>query len=724
MNQRIQSLNTNQSQTASSNQSTTSRQRTINQRSASSMNTRTVGSTMNYATTRSPGAIHVGDVLKGEITDLRNNQISLTLEDNTVVRAQIADSSKYSIGQTGAFRLSDIAGNTLYLENISLGENDTEMNLINKALDEANLPPTSYNQDTVKALMDNLLPINRESIQQLMQQAYDFDTKDMNTLAVMKRLMMPLSKDSVQQFSNYLHEQADLVERVQSFSKDVPALLAALAQNSNADAVAQFGKEMLSIGLSVGNASIESKTPTIASLPSDTLEEIQTLLSDTALTEDIAKQIDQKTLSLQDAMTLLHDAILSGTLKSDLDSSELTRLLNTINQALEPSSANAAPVTEDFVKNILSLKEENAGSSATDTVAEKPADAESINPSVETNEEPQTQSRFALAGKFLKNFSESAKNALNDTLENIRSSNDTSLKDNSIPKTAIDLLAEKYLYAAREQDFLNTSLSVDDRNALLKSLQGMPISQSMLLSIASGEAATRDVLTVIYNTISLSDSAQVKELFASEPFQKLFSRLLQSNWTITPEQLKNGDLSKFYNHMSKQINQFESLIQNSLSGSDSKELGGYAHDMTSNIQFMKTLSETFSFFQMPLKLQNQDAHSELYVYTQKQKLRQNPERSSVLLHLDMEHLGTIDIKIDRNHNDILADFSLNDASSVQLFRINEDLLKNALNAQGFSCQMQFKQKEGDSPSLDHFINTKVNTHATDEMKRFSFDIRA
>ena len=145
--------------------------------------------------------------------------------------------------------------------------------------------------------MDNLLPINRESIQQLMQQAYDFDTKDMNTLAIMKRLMMPLSKDSVQQFSNYLHEQADLVERVQSFSKDVPALLAAQAQNSNADAVAQFGKEMLSIGLSVGNASIESTTPTIASLPSDTQEEIQTQLSDTTITEEIAKQIDQKTLS-------------------------------------------------------------------------------------------------------------------------------------------------------------------------------------------------------------------------------------------------------------------------------------------------------------------------------------------------------------------------------------------------------------------------------------------
>lgn len=723
MSQRIQSLNTNQAKTGSSNQTVNNRQRNINQRTASSMNTRTVGSTTNYATTRSPGAIHVGDILKGEITDLRNNQISLTLEDNTVVRAQISDSSKYSIGQTGAFRLSDIAGNTLYLENISLGDNDTEMNLINKALDEANLPPTSYNQDTVKALMDNLLPINRESIQQLMQQAYDLDTKDMNTLAIMKRLMMPLSKDSVQQFSNYLNEQADLVERVQSFSKDIPSLLAALAQNSNADAVARFGKELLSIGLSVGSASIEETPKTIASLPAATQEEIASLLSDTALTDDIAKQIDQKTLSLQDAMTLLRDAILSGTLKSDLDSSELTRLLNTINQALEPASSNEAPVTEDFVKNILSLKE---GSDSTDSTMNEEtvsADSETIEPSVETKEEPQTQSRFAMAGKFFKSFSENAKNALNGTLENMRSSNDTS-KDSGIPKTAIDLLTEKYINTAREQDFLNNSLSADERNALLKSLQGMPISQSMLLAIASGEATTKDVLTVIYNTISLSDSARVKELFASEPFQELFSRLLQSNWTLTPEQLKNGELSKFYHQMSKQIHQFESLIQNSLSGNDSKELGSYAHDMTSNIQFMKTLSETFSFFQMPLKLQTQDAHSELYVYTQKQKLRQNPEKSSVLLHLDMEHLGTIDIKIDRDHNDILADFSLNDETSVQLFRTNEDLLKNALNAQGFSCQMQFKQKEDPSPSLDQFINTKVNTHATNEMKRFSFDIRA
>ena len=153
-------------------------------------------------------------------------------------------------------------------------------------------------------------------------------------------------------------------------------------------------------------------------------------------------------------------------------------------------------------------------------------------------------------------------------------------------------------------------------------------------------------------------------------------------------------------------------------------MGQSARDMESNIAFMKTLSDAFSFFQLPIKLPSQDAHGDLYVYTQKERLRSHPEKASVLLHLDLEHLGQIDIRIDKNRMDIATDFSLNDQESVNLFKVNAEMLKSALSEQGYSCQMQFKQKEQPSPGVDDFINTKVNTHATAEMKRFSFDIRA
>lgn len=732
MDQRINPLNSNQGKQSGGNaaQTQAARQRTINQRNAAQQNPRTVGATTNYSTTRSPSAIHVGDILKGEITDLRNNQITLTLEDNTVVRAQIQDSSQYSIGQTGAFRLTDIAGSTLYLENISLGYNDTELNLINKALDEANLPSTPYNQETVKALMDNLLPINRESIQHLMQQAYDYNTKDMNTLAVMNRLMLKLDEDSIKQFSNYRNDNYDLVERVQNFSRDIPSLLGALAQNSAPDTVATFGKELLSISLPNFNTTPANNTNiegTIAALPEQVQKDIVAFLSNTAMTDDIMEQLDNKTLPLQDAMTLIRDAALNGTitLPAQSDSATLTTELNTISQALEPMTAETPNITEDFVKNILTLE---SGTTPIETSSDSLPVTDNNEPVIEPQEqqdtEPQTQSRFAFASKLLQNISENAKNAINDTLESIRTTDTPKETSIQTSNSSLDILTETFTKFARNHDFLNSYMSSEERLTLTNELQKMPVSQSMLHKIASGEATTKDVLTVIYNTISLSDPNHVQKLFQSDAFQNLFAKYLQSNWTITPEQLKDGKLSDFYAQMRQQIQSFENLIQSTLSGNDTKELSNYAHDMNSNINFMNTLSETFSFFQMPVKLQSQDAHSELYVYTQKQKMRQNPEKASVLLHLDMEHLGTIDIKLDKNHNDISADFSLNDEDSVNLFRVNENMLKNALNAEGFSCQMQFKQKEAPSPTVDDFINTKVNTHATTEMKRFSFDIRA
>ncbi|MCD7825363.1 MAG: hypothetical protein LUH14_05300, partial [Clostridiaceae bacterium] len=336
MEQRINPLNTSQGrQTSQRSGNAVSGQNAASHRSSSGQTPRSVGgSTGNYGVSRSPSAIHVGDVLRGEITDLTNNEISITLEDNTTVHAKIADSSSYSIGQTGAFRLTEIAGNTLYLENVSKGYTETELTLINKALSEAGLPSTSHNQEAVKALMDNLLPITKTSIQNLMQQSYDFQTEDMNTLAVMNRLMMKMDSDSVAQFSNYRNDNYQLLERLQSFSQDIPALLSALSENAPADAVAGFGKTLLSIGLSTDNMTAQNQTgSTIASLPAQAQNDIAQMLSNTALTEDTASQLDQKTLSLQDALTLLRDAALSGTLKQPqgMSSTELASYLNQIN---------------------------------------------------------------------------------------------------------------------------------------------------------------------------------------------------------------------------------------------------------------------------------------------------------------------------------------------------------------------------------------------------------
>lgn len=718
MNQRINTLQTNQRRAADNGRQQAQR-RPATSGSSTQNTSRTVGTASNYGIARNASALHVGDVLRGEITDLRNNQITITLEDNTIVRAQIPDSSSYSIGQFGSFRLTEISGGTIYLENITAGYSDTELTLINKALDKANLPATVHNQETVKALMDNLLPINRESIQELMQQAYDFNTADMNTLAVMKRLMMKMDTDSVAQFSNYRNGNHHLLDRLQNFSQEIPSLLSALADNGPADAVSYFGKSLLSIGLSPTAAAPQA---TIANLSAEMQEGLAKLLNNAPLTEDTITQLNNRTLSLQDALTLIRDSALEGTLTLPAENtpSTIAEQINQINQLLEPA-ADLPVITEDFVKNVISINPDSEPEILEETES-APTEMTEFSAEEAPPAEAKPEGRFTFAGKFLQSLSENAKlltENLNNALRNSPEETVTAKQNQTI-----DTLIHVYEKFARDNDLLSSYLTSDERNELIDHLQNFPVSRNMLLKISSGEAATKDVLTVIHNTLSMTDSQTVQKLFQSTSFEKLFARNLQSNWTLSPNQLANNDVSDFYDTMHRQMQQYHNLIESTLSGTDSKEMSGLAHDIESNISFMKTLNETFSYFQLPLKLPSQDTHGDFYVYSRKERLRQNPEKASVLLHLELENLGQIDIKLDKNKSDIAATFSLNDKASTDLFKVNADMLKNALNAQGYSCSMQILEKEQPSPTVDDFINTKVNTHATTEMKRFSFDIRA
>ena len=245
------------------------------------------------------------------------------------------------------------------------------------------------------------------------------------------------------------------------------------------------------------------------------------------------------------------------------------------------------------------------------------------------------------------------------------------------------------------------------------------------MKITSGDATAKEVLTVIKNLIPLSDPETINELFRSQSFESIFSKVLESNWLLSPQKLKDGEnINNFYNKMQKQLKDFDSLISTNLSGDDSDSLGSQARDAQSNIDFMKTLSEAFSYFQMPLILRNQNTHGDLYVYTKKEKLRKDPNNIHVLLHLDMENLGALDVYLDKNHNEINTKFISDNDRSIDLLSTNAGLLKDALNSQGYACHVKIEKADASTSTVDEFINAKINTQQTTDMKRFSFDIRA
>ena len=544
-----------------------------------------------FGVVKAATSLQLGDVIKGEISDLTGNEITLTLENNTMIRGQISDSSLLSIGQTAAFKLDGLSPAGVILSPVS-GYTENELTLINKALQEAGLPSSEHNQAAVKALMDNLMPINREAIQQLMQQAFDMKSTDMGTLALMKRLMMPVTPDSLEQFGNYRQGIHTLTEQLNNFAGELPVLLQALSENGSASLVADFAKQCLQITQPLFTETWDGLT--VSSLSEQDKETLLTLLSQTELPEQILKAASDGTLSVQDAL-------------------------------------------ETLLRSLSELTETDASA----------------------------------------------------------------------------------------RGLVRSVLSEDARSSFAALLSKLPVSPSFLAQILSGNASIQETMHVLKNVIPLSDPSLLKEVLRSDEFASLFAKSLENNWSITPDHLsQKGQPGMFLEQIQSQMHSLEQLIGSSLSGSDSRQFEQNAHDIQSNIQFMKELNETFTYLQLPIKLPSQTAGSELYVYTQKEKRQADPEKMRVLLHLDLEHLGKLEIRLDKDHQNIAANFRLDDEFSVELLRKNAALLTQNLADMGYQTNVQVTKQEEAPVSMDDFLNTRIKTNATEEMKRFSFDIRA
>ena len=328
---------------------------------------RSVGQMSSYGVARSGmNQIRQGDVIRGEISDLRNNEITITLENNTLIKGQIADSSSLSIGQTAAFRLSSISPSGLLLDAIPNSYTETELTLINKALEEASLPATERNQSAVKALMDNLMPINKQSIQQLMQQAYDLGTDDMETLCLMNRKQYPVTADSVAQFGAYRNGAHSLLSRAETFATQIPQLLETLSENGPSNIVAMFGEKLLSIALPE-NVS-PSDIPTIADLSEQEFTALKELLSETPMTEEHLQQFQTGTMSQKEAALLIQKAITDNTitLPESCPDAELQAKSEEILQLLQPQS-DASGNTSNSSATLGTLASE-AGASIDNTV--------------------------------------------------------------------------------------------------------------------------------------------------------------------------------------------------------------------------------------------------------------------------------------------------------------------------------------------------------------------
>lgn len=213
----------------------------------------------------------------------------------------------------------------------------------------------------------------------------------------------------------------------------------------------------------------------------------------------------------------------------------------------------------------------------------------------------------------------------------------------------------------------------------------------------------------------------VKNLLSGEPYQRLLREALEDEWLMRPKDVESKDKIKgLYERLERQMTQLEHVMEQT--GMDKSQLAKAASDIRNNVDFMNQINQAYTYLQLPLKLSGQNAHSDLYVYTNKKNLADPDGELTAFLHLDMDHLGSTDVSIQMRGKKVHTDFFLADDKSYNLILEHLDLLEERLLQKGYSCTIQVQNKEKKVDFVEDFL--KKDQPSTGRLHRYSFDVRA
>lgn len=288
-------------------------------------------------------------------------------------------------------------------------------------------------------------------------------------------------------------------------------------------------------------------------------------------------------------------------------------------------------------------------------------------------------------------------NALNDSLKE-----ETKVREEQTTENVIKEFNSDSLKDADNKVVNNKISNSADLTKIIDSLKDE-------LKQAKSQDEVNSVLEKIKNTIKDTN------------FKDQFKTSLLSKFQLKPEDIaKEGEVTKTFNKMNMVFKNIAEELSDM--GKADTPIAKSVNNVNSNIDFMNQLNQSFNYVQIPLKMLNQDASGELYVYSNKKSLARDDGSVSALLHLDMDNLGPVDVHVTLNElNNVKTKFYLKDDSALDLIAENIDTLNQRLEKRGYSMSSEFINKVDDKSVIETIVDDNKNISMISSK---SFDARA
>lgn len=274
-------------------------------------------------------------------------------------------------------------------------------------------------------------------------------------------------------------------------------------------------------------------------------------------------------------------------------------------------------------------------------------------------------------------------------------------------------------------------LSQEQWQRLGDALRELGMNEETAAQVKSGQLPAKDVLQLVRQLLPKALRGDVPEqalqrLLGGKEFQALLKDQIGRQWTIEPQNVADKkQVEQLYERIREQTARLSQALETA--GKGDAPVARSVQNLQSNVDFMNQMNHLYTYVQLPLKMLGNNAHGDLYVYTNKKNLAAKDGQVSALLHLDMEHLGPLDVYVTMKNKQVATNFTVADDEVLTLIEKHIDLLNQRLEGRGYSLKAQMHVKEAageeeeDSTIMQTLLSQQKNISV---LSRTSFDMRA
>ncbi len=624
-----------------------------------------------------------GQILKGQIIDQRYNEVRIRLEPGKqTILARVAGDIPLSIGQEAQFQVSDV-GSNLTLKYLPSEGNNPGDAAIAKILNSAGFSMTENNKAIAAELLSHRMPVDRQTLQTLIRASFQNREASPLTLVLMLKNNIPLTSENIKQFMAYQKGNAKVLNDMNQIAKNITELLfpenpeEMLLQEGNQNplrqAIEQNAKliNILYPEQATDNSSSQARTlssPNEESQPTTLFLNNQQGDKNSGGSSPFAGQLQEGTTASRNFAT-------SNTLITSTGSE------NTTTRGI---------LAESMISESTTTKATSAESMPSESTTSKsiPAEVATIN-----SKEQQS----------------------------------ATLSDNTISNT---VLSNKSISSTLSMDGITPSplmvqevLLPKELSNLLELMNNLPLRDELKEQLTANTLPLKTLLQELQQVLS-SSSLEAQDglsLLHRPEYGKLLESALLQRWTLTPDNLyKKSSVKELYQKLQEDMEQLTSLSKLANTKQEQLSTSSSLKNLNENLQFMKDLNESYTYLQLPTQFKDNQMHTDLYVFTNKKAMKEKPGQLSVLLHLDMEHLGELNIHVQMNQQNIQAKFTPQDAQVSELLQKNIPLLEEALKQKGYYVHAEVEANYAKPDFINDFIEEKS---ADSKVQRYTFDIR-